>query len=367
MSEHNKSVNMKFYLVGGIVVTGLLLSVFLTQAFTWQQSSNSHRESLLLGPSVAISPATDEPVSVPIPQMLERLQTASNEIEQLIEELASLLVKEHSAEKHLPSFQASLKEMRNDLMQSYPSQGTEIFERILSAAFPELVEDILALLAMLDIYDEWLLHNILDLNEMPALQQQGMLWQKRYEIFGEELAEAIWEKERSAEEDKRESMLSTVEMLKQSLDMSMQDRVYLLQSAYDDNYFGSVEDLVLDSKGMLSQVVFGLDVVQSELAALTREERQYEINEVRRLIGFDESQIEWLATRDQEREDRWNNGYAYMEERARRSKQFEGAALLEQLSALREKYFKNEASTIQKEEEMLGFFRYNRERVYGRN
>ena len=50
MSEHNKSVNMKFYLVGGIVVTGLLLSVFLTQAFTWQQSSNSHRESLLLGP-----------------------------------------------------------------------------------------------------------------------------------------------------------------------------------------------------------------------------------------------------------------------------------------------------------------------------
>ncbi|KZY30059.1 hypothetical protein A3749_12825 [Oleiphilus sp. HI0078] len=367
MSEHNKAVNLKPYLLGGIAVISIALSVFLIQLFASQKPLNSHYEPVSLGPSLPLSSSTEDYLDVPTPQIPEYLKAEPSEIEQLIEALVSLLVQEHSSEKHLPSFHASLKEMRNDLIQSYPDTGAEIFERIIRTAFPELVDDILALLAMLDIYDEWLLTNILDLNEMPALQQQGMLWQKRYEIFGEELAEAIWEKERSAEEDKRESMLSTVNMLNQSLDMSMQDRVYLLQSAYDENYFGSVEDLVLDSKGMLSQVVFGLNAVQSELGALTREERQYEINEVRRLIGFEESQIEWLAKRDQEREDRWNNGYAYMEERSLVSEQFEGEALVEKLSALREKYFKNEASTIQKEEEMLGFFRYNRERVYGRN
>jgi hypothetical protein len=156
-------------------------------------------------------------------------------------------------------------------------------------------------------------------------------------------------------------------MLNQSSEMSMQDRVFLLKSAYDENYFGTVEDLVLDSTGLLSQVMFELDIVQSELDALSPEARQLEIDEVRRLVGFEESQIAWLAQRDQEREVRWQNGYAYMAERAQIAELYEGDELVTQLDALRTKYFKHEANTIKKEEEQIAFFRYDRERVYGRN
>lgn len=320
------------------------------------------------------SPVSDNS-TVPIPDILPSTKVkssssqgeAQDEIEHLVETLVNLLVTEHSAEIHLPAFQVSLKEMRDDLIKSYPSQGLKIFERIIRGAFPKLADQIMVLLAKLDVYDEWLLSNMLDLNDMNLLQQQGEIWQKRYEVFGKDLAEAIWEKERSAEEDRRDSMLTTVDMLNQSSDMSMQDRVFLLKSAYDENYFGTVEDLVLDATGLLSQVIFELDVVQSELDALSPEARQLQIDEVRRLVGFDESQISWLAQRDQEREVRWQNGYAYMAERAQVVELYEGEDLVVKLDALREKYFKHEAATIKKEEEQIAFFRYKRERVYGRN
>jgi hypothetical protein len=69
---------------------------------------------------------------------------------------------------------------------------------------------------------------------------------------------------------------------------------------------------------------------------------------------------------DERREARWQNGLAYLQERARLEASFEGEALEGELRALREEYFAHEAPTIEAEERD-GFFRFERPRVYGRN
>jgi len=69
---------------------------------------------------------------------------------------------------------------------------------------------------------------------------------------------------------------------------------------------------------------------------------------------------------DERRDARWQNGLAYMDERARVSATFEGNALDDELHALRERYLAGEAPTIEAEERG-GFFRFARPRIYGRN
>jgi hypothetical protein len=56
-----------------------------------------------------------------------------------------------------------------------------------------------------------------------------------------------------------------------------------------------------------------------------------------------------------------------MEERKKVVEAFDGPEEKAQLKALREKYFQDEAQTIEFEEENDGFFRFERPRYYGRN
>lgn len=360
----NKVSKRHFVIVSVSVIAGVFGIAWMQMQLTADSSTK-----------VASSPVSMDPVQSvpqPIPQILPLVlsnlrDSGPSNLEFLVSEIVQKLVTDHAHEKHDVAFQVTLKEIRDDLMIDYPEQGATLFERIVRTAFPELADQILALIAKKDIYDTWLLNNMLDLNEMDLSDQKEALWVKRYEIFGKEDAERIWEPERSEQEERAETMHTVIDMLNQSKDMAMHDRVYILKSAYDENFFGTVEDLVLDASGVLAQTIFSMDVVQDELRAMTPEQRQEEINAVRRQLGFEESQIEWLAQRDVQREQRWQNGYAYMAERAQIESQFSGEALEQNLDLVRDKYFKEEASTIKKEEEMLEFFRYKRERVYGRN
>ena len=103
-------------------------------------------------------------------------------------------------------------------------------------------------------------------------------------------------------------------------------------------------------------------------AEMTAEQRQEKINDIRRNIGFDEQVVQELAERDLTREARWQNGYAYMEARGVLEARYGQNAVPEnELDLLREQYFRHEAPTIKKEETDIGFYRYNRPRVYGRN
>jgi hypothetical protein len=113
-------------------------------------------------------------------------------------------------------------------------------------------------------------------------------------------------------------------------------------------------------------VFFSIDSVQNELKNMSPEQRQMEINSIRRQMGFSEEQIEELAKRDAEKEQRWQVGYRYMQQREKVMQQYEGEEREERLKDLREQYFQDEAKTIELEEKD-NFFRFERPRIYGRN
>jgi hypothetical protein len=113
-------------------------------------------------------------------------------------------------------------------------------------------------------------------------------------------------------------------------------------------------------------VFLRMEGVQRELAALSPAARSRTLAHIRRELGFDEEAIARMEEIDARREERWQNGLAYMQERKRVASTFEGDALEAELRALREEYFANEAPTIEAEERDH-FFRFERPRIYGRN
>jgi hypothetical protein len=117
---------------------------------------------------------------------------------------------------------------------------------------------------------------------------------------------------------------------------------------------------------MLAEVFLRMEPVQRDLAAQSPAARARTLAHIRRELGFDDEAIARMEAIDAQREARWQNGLAYMQERARVAASFEGHALAAELRALRENWFGDEAGTIEAEEHD-GFFRFERPRIYGRN
>lgn len=288
------------------------------------------------------------------------------ELDELVSELVRRMQSQFADSIPHIATQVSLKTFRDDLKRAYPDHGAELFLRVLKTAFPEWVDKVLKAIALMDLYDEWLQGMLLSLNDMNPLQQQGTLWEKRRELFGE-AATQIWQEEISAEQERQLTMNRTMEMLDRSYDTQMQERLYILQKTFEESYADKLQNMVVEPKGVLAQVFFGFDAVQKELSAMPAEARQAQINEIRKSMGFSEEQIKAQEASDQEREARWQTGYAYMAARKEAEAQFSGEELSLELDRVREKFFAHEATTIKREEEDLAFFRYTRPRVYGRN
>jgi hypothetical protein len=121
-----------------------------------------------------------------------------------------------------------------------------------------------------------------------------------------------------------------------------------------------------DTPSVLAEAFLRMPGVQQELAALGPSERSRELAHIRRELGYDDAGIARMQELDDRHEMRWQNGLAYMEERARVVATFDGDAREVELRALRTEYFGEQAPTIEREERD-DFFRFERPRVYGRN
>ena len=260
--------------------------------------------------------------------------------------------------------QASLIKVKEYVLEYDSEGGRERFIIIIQAAFPEHAVSIISIIDRLEIYNDWVTENQLMLTELSMSAQRGALWEKRRELFGSD-AEIIWSEELAELSQKKTKMQSIFRELDESNDMSLDEKLYQLQTAVSENYEGSVQELTLNG-GMMSKAFFSFDSVQQELKQLSAEERQVEINNIRQQLGFNEDQIASLQIKDEVRNKRWDNGLAYMTERNELVNTSSESELPEALVMLREKYFKYEAVTMQKEEES-DFWRYKRPRVYGNN
>lgn len=164
------------------------------------------------------------------------------------------------------------------------------------------------------------------------------------------------------EQERRDVMLGFAKLE----DATIDERLDRYRSGLREAFEGTPQEPLLENTSVLTEIFLRAEPVQQELAALGPGARQREINHIRREMGYTEEEIARLEQVDARRESRWQNGLAYMAERRRISATFEDETLDEELRHLRERYFGDQAGTIELEERE-GFFRFERPRVYGRN
>ncbi len=261
--------------------------------------------------------------------------------------------------------QAGLLDIRNSILRSHPDKGKAMFYAMLKMAFPDQADEIMNTLDKLDQYDLWLKENKTMLSQMTATQRLAALEKKRRELFGGD-AEKIWTGEQLATEARKAKVQDTLAYLNNSDNTTMDEKVEVYQGTLREAYEGTPEKFILDQDHLLTKVFFSIDSVQDELKQMSPDQRQLEINRIRKKMGFTEQQVDKMAKRDADNELRWEAGLQYMKEREVVVQQYNGPELEEKLKTLREQYFDDEAKTIELEEKG-DFYRFKRPHIYGRN
>ncbi|WP_428241778.1 hypothetical protein [Gynuella sp.] len=260
--------------------------------------------------------------------------------------------------------QITLYQLRQGLIKKYPTLGTEYFNSAVRQAFPNEANDIIALMEKLDRYHEWLSTQQTQLSRLSSLERYGTIWNKRHEIFAED-ADLLWAEERHEIERKQQQVQLILSQVDANSRISLEEKLYQLNIQLDELLsestvqYGNREDLI-------TQVYFSLDSVQQTLSQLPPDQRQQQIDNLRRQSGYNETKINELRHLDQKRNLRWQRGLAYMRKREKLIDHLNGEALAKGLNDLRVEFFGYEAKTIE-QEELSGFFRYLRPRMYGRN
>jgi hypothetical protein len=187
-----------------------------------------------------------------------------------------------------------------------------------------------------------------------------VLRQRRRDLFGEDATE-VW-----ASQFGTEYVRDMIDILEESDEIPIEDKLEVFKSAIDDTELGAVRGLVADSRQIMLGPFLEMQSVQSELGQMSPRERAESLQYLRRSMGVDEQEIERMEKLDAKRDQEWRRGLQYMAERDEITEAYEGAQLEQELRFLRERYFEDRAKMMEAEE-ASGFFRYDRRRVYGRN
>lgn len=284
--------------------------------------------------------------------------------QQRVDQLAARLVRDYGETISEPATQAYLFVEREKLAEAYPADGQALFEAALTVAFPGLSASILELMAGMDRYHQWLMDNELNLREMELVQRRAAIWQQREAIFGAK-ASAIWGEEETAVSRNAEAVRDELARLDQAHELTPEEVAHQLSTTVD-NLYGLEAAGQLITPQALGQTLFSLESVQADLAALSEEQRQQRMANLRRQMGYTEEEVRRLDQLDRQRNQNWQEGEAYMSERQALTHQYQGEQLEQALNALRQEHFGANAPTISREEQQ-GFFRFQRERRYGLN
>ena len=308
---------------------------------------------------------TNQEMSIPVDELSVKAVGSFSDEEDFIHDMAKDLRKRHLGDIDNILVMISLSDLRDFVSKQYIDNGNSIFIMIISKAFPDRSSVILNVIDLMDQYDDWFVNNLLTLNEMNVIQRKNMIWNKRRELFGAD-AEIIWGHELESETNNSFAMQEVINSLDDAVDIDMNERLFILKSTIDEFVANEQEMELFSSSGLIANVFFNLNSVQSDLDAMPILERRKVISDARRTLGFPEEVISRLEERDAMLDKRWENGYQYMAEKDRLSKYLSGEELDIEMANLRDKYFGREAETILREENK-GFYRFERPRLYGQN
>lgn len=250
-----------------------------------------------------------------------------------------------------------IEKLMSLLTAMYPDDWVVYLYAMLREIFPGMENEIFETFEKLYAYNSWLKDNHQDLIKMDSKDKRDSLWQKRYEIFGED-AEQIW-----ASEKRVEPIYNAIDAIKNNESLPFDEKLSIysksIQEAFKDNkeYIPRKQQEFMDS-------FLSIDSVQKDLGSMSSEEREASLTKVRKAMGLDSQALMRWEKLDKERDERWDAGMQYMQQRAELEKKYKGVELEKQLDSLRIKYFGDEAETI-KNEEQNGYYRFSQPRKYG--
>lgn len=250
-----------------------------------------------------------------------------------------------------------IEKLMSYLMKMYPDDWVVYLYAMLREIFPGMENEIFDTFEKLHKYNSWLKENQNDLAQLSSKDKRNALWEKRYEIFGQD-ADQVWEAEKRVE-----PIYTALDTIQES-DMPFNEKLSLYKDSIKEAYKNNTDQFVARKQQELMNSFLDVESVQKDLALMTPEERKENLKELRKAMGLDNEALKRWDELDQLRDQRWDAGMQYMQQRAELEKQYKGAELEKQLDSLRIKYFGDEAETIKNEEES-GYFRFTQPRKYG--
>lgn len=250
-----------------------------------------------------------------------------------------------------------VEKLMSYLIKMYPDDWVVYLYAMLREIFPGMENEIFDTFEKLHKYNTWLEENNADLAQMSSKEKRDALWKKRYEIF-EQDAEQVWEAEKRIE-----PIYNALDTINES-NMPFDQKLSLYKQSIQEAYKTNAENFVARKQQELMNTFLDVESVQKDLAAMTPQERKESLKEVRKAMGLDNAALQRWEELDQIRDQRWDAGMQYMQQRSELEEKYKGQELEKQLDSLRIKYFGNEAETIRAEEES-GYYRFTQQRKYG--
>lgn len=340
-----------------VVVAAACAAAIAVGIYIWRQpSSPTHTVA-----RASISPERARPAASPratLPTSGASQATAT----QTQDELVTYLRSRYGKNIRDPRVQI---EMLEELMRHFQKENPDNWEQALlaavRAAFPELYDELAAMLERRVAYGDWMKQHRARLQGLDPQERQAAIWEERNRLFGQDVAERIW-----ASEIKNRAVSDALAAIDTHEGASIPDKLSMYQQALEDIYQEHTDAYLQRHQHDALNRFIGLESVQAELSRMSAAERSQSLRQIRQGMGLDEQALARWDDLDRTRDERWEQGRAYMQEREALTAQYTDAELEAKLTELRARYFGTEAEVIAREE-ASGFFRFEQPRRWGQN
>ncbi|HXC53543.1 MAG TPA: hypothetical protein VN634_21835 [Candidatus Limnocylindrales bacterium] len=253
----------------------------------------------------------------------------------------------------------AIEKLINYLMKRYPDDWQSRLQALLAKAFPGLADQLYAQFQNMSSYNEWLKAHHDELAKMDPADRREALRDARSRFFGAD-AEEIF-----AETLKQDQIADAMAAIKDAHDTTVKEKLDTYMDAINDAFGEEAPQFIERRQTELLGRFVELPSVQDDLYAMSPEQRENELSNIRAAMGLDEQALTRWRTLDAERDAQWDTGEDYMRERDQIVKSSQGDEQARRLAELRTKTFGEDADTIRSEED-AGFFRFGHRRVYGK-
>ncbi|MFE8072228.1 hypothetical protein QQM79_14320 [Marinobacteraceae bacterium S3BR75-40.1] len=254
-----------------------------------------------------------------------------------------------------------LEELMRYLMKMDPDHWQDNLAALLQSWFPERSDALLQKAKAMMAYKRFMEEQRYSLRTMTPEERHDFIWAKRRELFGAD-AEAIWQSE-----IRNYQLAQSLRSIEQSSG-SPTGKAQAFTDAVRQTYGESADTMMERHRQELTDRFLSLPSVQTSLQQQSPQQRYSTLRTIRQEMGMEDQALDRWTELDKTRDQRWQSGQQYLNQRERIVEQYpEGAEREQALDELRRKTFGQDKAEIIRNEEENGYFRYEQPRVYGQN